>query len=887
MPNNPHATSEAIDVARAFDTDIHTGLSVAEVKERRAQYGANELTEEKRATVLTQIIEQLKSPLVFILLIAGIATVFLGEYLDSIVITIVLLINIVIGTVQEGRASKAFERLTASQEHFATVIRDGKKSVVPSNTLVPGDIIEITAGGTVPADIRILKEKDLTINEAALTGEWIAVSKSHTPVSADTPLAEQHSMAWMGTLVATGSGTGVVVATGAETQVGVIAKRLGTVKEQKTPLQKNVAQIARFMLYVISISVVGIFILGILRGEPIGEMLLVSIAVAVAAVPSGLPAAVTIVLAIGMEAILGRGGLVRSLLAAETLGSTTVVLTDKTGTLTESRMQLSGLYTLSSIKQGVTDATGDNRELLHMAVLSSDAFIEEGTDESGNAVIHGRPIEKAIMLAGISAGVGGTGSDCERLDLLQFKSSRRFAVSLNRCRKESVNALYYSGAPEALLEKSTYILDNGKRRALGESDEALCTKLLDTLTAKGLRVIGIAYRHVELESIPETFKEDESKELTQKLTFAGFLAFSDPVRPDVAESIEKVRGAGARVIMVTGDNPGTAKQIAIEAGIATEKDSVCRGSDIDEMSDAELLERLNNAVIFARVLPEQKLRIAHVLRDAGDIVAMTGDGVNDAPALRSAHIGIAVGSGTDVAKESADLVLIENSFSVITDAIAEGRRIIDNLRKIVAYLLSTSFSEIVIIGGALIAAVPLPFLPVQILWANIIEEGLMSFAFAFEPRGKDVMTRDPHALKARAVLSKDVKKLIFIITGITGGALLLLYWLLLRMNLPIDEIRTIMFAALSLDSIFFAFSFKNLRQPIWHIPLFSNRYLLASLAISSALLVAALTLPPLRALLSLTPLTFGEIALLAGIGISNLALIEVLKYVFFEQRARR
>ncbi|MBL7045801.1 MAG: HAD-IC family P-type ATPase [Parcubacteria group bacterium] len=884
------SSSSLEEIISNLNTDINIGLTGEEAKKRLVFNGKNELISDERFGLLKNIFKQFKSPLVLILLIAGFVTLFLHEYLDSTVIFIAILINVVIGVFQEGRASKAFEALNSSQERYATVVRDGKKVVLSTTLLVPGDIVELIGGSYVPADIRLTEEKNLSINESALTGEWVAVSKSSDDVVQNEKtkaLAEQRNMAWMGTLVSHGFGKGVVVSTGMKTEVGKIAKHLHKHISRNTPLQQSVRKLASFLVYAIGASVIAIVAIGLFRGLPLSEMLLIAIAITVAAAPSGLPAAVTIVLALGMEEILKKGGLVRNLLAAETLGSTTIILTDKTGTLTEARMKLHGLHTLWGIGRSVKEAKKENIDLLQMAVRASDAFTEGVVDKDGKLSIHGRPIEKAIMAAGIDAGLleGGQGGECPRLDFLQFESSRRFAVSLNNCNGESENTLYFSGAPEVLLAHSTYVYEKGQRRAITDGERKKFLDTQNTLSGDGLRFIGIAMKKVEVKKLPESF--DEEKGMTEKLTFVGLLSFIDPIREDVPAAIKTAQMAGAHVMMLTGDNPETARNIAVSVGIAEAGEEVLRGVDIEDLTDKELLSELSRVNIFSRVLPEQKLRIVKVLRSSGEVVAMTGDGVNDAPALRSADIGVAVGSATEVAKEASDLVLLNNSFSILTEAIAEGRRVIDNLKKIIAYLLSTGFSEMIVIGGALAAAAPIPFLPTQILWANIIEEGFMSFAFAFEPRATDVMRRDPRSSKTKQLLTKDMKKIIFIIATITGVFLLILYFLLLRIDIPIEEVRTLMFAALSLDSIFFALSFKDLRLPIWRIPLFSNRYLLISLGVSMFFLVSALTFPPLQKLLSLVPLNFGEILFLVGVGLFNLMIIELVKYLVFRGEKRK
>ena len=880
------------DTLNVFEVDQTQGLSSKDAVERLRRYGKNKFKKRRTLGFLGVVLEQFKGPLVIILLLAGIATIFLHEYLDSIVIFVALLINIIIGSFQERRASQAFEKLNQSQEKSATVIRDGIKIILPVEDLVPGDIVILVGGMYVPGDLRLIESKELSINEAILTGEWVAVLKeSNKEFKEQTPLGERTNMAWMGTLISSGYGMGVVINTGSQTQIGVIADQLQLEDTRVTPLQQSVRSIARFLVYIIVIAVVVIFLLGLLHGESISNMLLVVIAIAVASMPAGLPAAVTIVLAIGMEAILQKGGLVRNLIATETLGSTTIILTDKTGTLTEAKMRLFGLYTLDGIEKKITEAEGDNEYLLSSAILTTDAFFEqkqkeESEDEEEQIIIHGRPMEKAIVSAGIRGGIiqEALFHESPRVDFLQFESRRRFAASLHKQSGSTKNILYFSGAPEFLLENATHIYHKGRSVVISESVRKQLLRKQNKLSNSGYRFIGLAYREVGFDSIPT--KREEQNSFINENTFIGLIAFSDPVREDVAESIKIVKRAGVRVVMVTGDNPNTAKQIAIETGIAYKEDEVLTGDDIDHLSDDELFLEINRVPIFARVLPEQKLHIVRVLKDNNEVVAMTGDGVNDAPALQSADIGVAVGSGTEVAKAASDIILINNSFTIITSAIKEGRRVIDNLKKIVSYLLSTSFSEIFVIGGALAVGAPLPLLPGQILWANIVEEGFMSFSFAFEKAEDGIMKRSPLDNLSKQILTKKIKYLIATISIITGVFLTLFFFILMWLDMSIKEIRTLMFIALSLDSIFFAFSFKSLHIPIWKIKFFSNKYLFGALSVSIVLLISAITLPQLQNILSLTSITANEALLLLGIGILNLFLIEITKYIVFERNER-
>jgi len=885
------------EVRRLLAFDLSQGIRHEDVQERARLYGKNKLVQEKQHGVLGKILAQFKGLLVLILLGAGVINLFIAltvdheAWVDTIVIGIALLINVIVGALQEERASKAFEKLNASQEQHALVVRDGKKQNILAEDLVPGDLVVLQGGYYVPADVRLLEVKDLEINEAALTGEWLAVSKSVDVLSEDLPLAERKNMAYMGTLIESGTGRGVVVATGSKTEIGEIALSLGTIDNQVTPLQRSIRKVAKFLSYVVALALVCILVLGLLRGESIEEMLLIAVAVAVATVPSGLPAAVTVVLAIGMESILKKGGLVRNLLAAETLGATTVILTDKTGTLTEARMHLSGLYSPQGVHDKRVDRYGDNAFLLQLAVMESNAFVEESEESPAQIVVHGDPIDKAIILGGMEAGLvqDVLFKEYRRLDALQFTSVRRFGVSLHHNPHKKTNRLVLAGEPEKLLRAASYMRKDGKREKLTDIQRKKLFTVLEENARLGKRMIGVAYRDASFDTIPET-TEEQPDELLKQLVFAGFISFEDPIRADVSAAIGRVHQAGAHVIMLTGDNPETAHHIAREVGITHSADElVIRGQEIDDWDDQELYTKLQLARVIARATPKHKLRIARVLKNNHEVVAMTGDGINDAPALRAANIGVSVGSGTEVAKEASDLVLIDNSFSIIVSAIAEGRRIIDNLRKIVAYLLSTSFTEIFLLGGALIGGAPLPLVPAQILWGNIVEEGFMSFSFAFEKKDPHIMKRNPRSAQAKTLLNKQLRTLIVMVSSIIGiFSIVLYYWLLSYLGeAKIDEIRTIMFVTLALDAIFFTFSLKSLDTMIWRINFFDNLYLLGAFTVSVSALLLALLWPPLMTLLSLTPLLWWEGLLLVGVGLVNLATIEFFKWLLFVRKFKK
>jgi Ca2+-transporting ATPase len=632
--------------------------------------------------------------------------------------------------------------------------------------------------------------------------------------------------------------------------------------------------------------------------ETIADILLIAIAIAVAAIPEGLPAAVTVVLAIGMEAILKRGGLVRNLLAAETLGGTTVILTDKTGTLTKAQMRIAKIVTLESLKakdavlgtEREHEMRGDERDALEFALLASDAFVEySGTSPSEEFVVRGRPVERAIVTAALDSGLEQSELLLRypRVAFLPFESRHRMAISLNRVKGMKQHRLCVTGAPEYLLKEASAIYEAGKAERKTKALTEELERAMRAETAKGMRLIGVGYRNTTLDSFSESGDEFRSK-LLKGIVFVGFLVLHDPLREDAKEAISVAERAGSRVIMATGDNPETAKAVALAAGIGGGKEiHVLTGQDIEGLSDEDLAKALRHTSIFARMLPEHKLRIVRVLKGEGEVVAMTGDGVNDAPALREATIGVALGSGTEVAKEASDLVLLNDSFAVITGAIEEGRRIVDNLRKIVVYLLATSGSEIILVVAALGVGVPVPLLPAQILWINMLSEGFMNFAFAFEPKEDDVMKRNPKLAGGRRMLSKRL----FLFMGAIGlgsGAVLIgCYWFFLSVwELPLAEARTLVFAVLTLGTIATAFALKDIRSSIIRIRIFSNPYLLGSSAFALLGLWAALSFAPLRMLLSLEVVELSRsIPVFVVAILLNLLVVELLKYFLFERRS--
>lgn len=885
------------DALQALHVSVESGLTQSEALSRGRQYGPNLLDAPHHETIIDRIVSEFKSPLTFILLCAGILTIFLQEYVDTTVIFIALIINVVISLYQEGRADNTLERLRDAQEHYTTVFRDATKRKINAHEVVVGDILVIEAGMHIPADARIIETQGIQVNESSLTGEWADVTKHVDSHDQTLPPPERTNMLFMGTLATSGSARAVVVAIGNATIIGGIAKDVGSAQELATPLQESTASIARFLSHVILSAIIGIFILGLFRNEPLTELLLIAIAVAIAAIPEGLPAAVTVVLAISMEAILRRGGLVRNLLAAETLGSTTVILTDKTGTLTKADMRVAHVITLGTLQLAHIhkenphrehEAHGDERDVLEFAALASDAFIEHvpSNESSSNVVVNGRPVERAVVLAALESGLDQTEllTNYPRISFIPFSSQARVAFSLNHVRGLKHNRLYVTGAPEHLLACAHSVYLEGKIHTMTNEIRASFAHALDAEAKKGMRLIAIAYKDTTLAQIDGSMRT-QTDMLLEKIVFAGFIALDDPLRSDVIESIHTAQHAGARVIMATGDNPNTAQTIAAATGIWKEGDHVVLGDDVARADDKALSVILRHATVFARMLPEHKLRLVRLLTSEGEIVAMTGDGINDAPALRAANIGIALASGTEVAKEASDIILLNDSFTVIVAAIEEGRRAIDNLRKIITYLLSTSFSEIFLVMGTLLFGLPLPLLPVQILWVNMLSEGFMNFAFAFEPKESDVMNRNPKYSGARMMFSRPLLTFIIAIGFVSGLLLLGAYWFSLISGFSHADARTLVFMTLTLTSTLIVFSLKDLRSSIIHVALWSNKYLLGALCFTLFGLFAALAFPFLRHVLQLTEIDWVRaLPILISVVIGNIIAIEVAKYLLFERR---
>ncbi|MDP2933957.1 MAG: cation-transporting P-type ATPase, partial [bacterium] len=705
----------------------------------------------------------------------------------------------------------------------AKVRRDGNEKEIDSEELVVGDVVFLKSGDKVPADGRIIEAKNLKINEASLTGEWLAVEKE----------AERENMVFMGTIVEEGRATIIVIATGINTQIGEVVSLLKETKERKTPLQKKISSLSKIVgAFILSIIFV-IIIIGYFTTKSFADIFVASLALAVSAIPAGLLPAITVILVLGMRRIFKQKGLVRKLAATEVLGSVTVICTDKTGTLTKGKMQVS--HILTSTRELLSDhlnglAKGENANgveshisALKIATLANEAFVENPEAELQEWVVRGRPTEQALLLAGMQSGLDK--KELEKLypvlDRITFESDYKFAATFHR-KDEKQNMLYVIGAPEKIIAHSVDLDIDSKKEKLGTVEANKLIAKLETLTQKGLRVLACAHRDYD-----SKIKYQNLTELVGGLSLVGFIALKDPLRQDAKESIAITKKAGIRTVIVTGDHKLTAKAIAEEIGLETKDENIIEGKDLEIISDDELKERAKNISIYARVSPRHKLRIVNALQANGEVVAMFGDGVNDAPALKSADIGVVVGSGTDVAKEVADLVLLDDNFKTVVKSVEQGRVVFENVRKVFVYLVADDFSELFLFLGAMAMGFPLPLLPAQILWINLVEDGLPDIALTTEQETKGIMEEKPRNPK-EPILNKPLKKWMAAIFVITGLAAFLSFFIIWKLTGDIHKTRTIVFALMCVDSLTFAFNVRSFRKTVFRKDIFSNRYLVGA-----------------------------------------------------------
>ncbi len=863
-----------------------SGLSLGEVKEHLKKYGPNTLPKAgEKITRVKIFIDQWKSPLLIILTVAGIISGVLGEFIDMTVIFITVGINAIVGFFQEDKANQALSKLSKMIQYKALVFRDGKKMQIESSDIVPGDILLLDAGDKVPADGRIIEARDLRVNESALTGESEPVLKNTITIKDELSIGDRKNMVFRSTSITNGRARVLVTATGKDTEIGKIAVLVKETAEDKTPLQDELSKLAKIIgIVVVSISV-GIFLLGVFSpSERHGfiEMFETAIAVAVAAIPEGLVISLTVILAIGMQKILKKNALVRKLVSAETLGSVSVICTDKTGTLTEGKMRLTRLITagddlnfeeINVLKMEERERHLDSYLALRIGILANDGLLQNPEASEKDWKLIGDTTDTGLIFAGMKAGVRKHSLEevFPRVDEIPFDSDNKFMATLHHLDGES--EIYVKGASDVLFEKCKFYEEGGVQKKLDTKKSNWFKEQEKELTGKGLRVLALAYKKEK--GRIKSIKSDDIKDLI----LVGLIALSDPLRSDVLETIKLAQGAGIKIVMITGDHKRTAQSIGAEIGINATESQIMEGQDLEKMTDEEFKTVINNTYIFARVDPKHKIRIVKAFQDNGEIVAMTGDGVNDAPALKGADIGVALGSGTDVAKETSDMVLLDDSFKTIVAAVEEGRGIYQNIKKVILYLLSGSFAEVILIAGCLIAGLPLAVSAVQILWVNLIEDSFPNMALAFDKGDRENMS-DPPRRQGDSIIDKEMKIMIMIISVVSNLVLFGLFLYFWKTTNDLALTRTIIFVGLGIDSLLYIYSVRTMRHMVWQMNPFNNKYLNLALLFGWLMLIGAVYLPPLQTLLRTVALSWQYWGIMIGFGFLNIFLIEIIKGIF-------
>lgn len=835
------------EIIHEFNVNPATGLSTAEAQARLEKYGQNRLKGKPKKSMFERFFAQLQDVLIYVLLGAAVITIGVGEWVDAIIILMVILLNATIGVIQESKAEKAIEALEKMTTPRSLVRRDGEVREINSENVVAGDIVILDAGRYVPADLRLIESANLQIEESALTGESVPTEKNAKDLHKDpkTPSGDKTNMAFMSTLTTYGRGEGVVIATAMETEIGKIARILDEDVDTMTPLQKRLEELGKTLGYIaIGITLV-ILVIALFQDRPLFEMFLTAISLAVAAIPEGLPAIVAIVLALGVTRMSKINAIVRKLPAVETLGAVSIICSDKTGTLTQNKMTVVKIYTAGNLKNVSTDERAldteniDEKELIKSFVLCSDATYENGEST-------GDPTEVALVVLGEKYDLGRRKMHgaYKRVGEKPFDSDRKLMSTLNQ--NENGYRVHTKGALDSILKISSTALVNGKVVPLTEAMKEDYLKAAEEMSNDALRVLGAAFKDTNSMINPE--------EMEKELTVIGLVGMIDPPRLEVKDSIAKAKGAGITPVMITGDHKNTAVAIAKELGMATSLEQSITGSEIDELSEEEFLKRIKNYRVFARVSPEHKVKIVKAFQFHGSIVSMTGDGVNDAPALKIADIGVAMGiTGTDVSKGASDMILTDDNFITIVHAIEEGRKIYNNIKKSVIFLLSCNLGEVVAIFFAVMFDWSLPLLATQILWINLVTDSFPAIALGIDPGDRDVMSKKPRKPKESFFVHGAGQRAI--IGGTLIGVLTLtaFYFGLAEFGYSVSSkdipehvminARTMAFVVLAGSQLFFSFSMRSIYKPVFRVGLFSNMYLVGAVILGFILQLGVITIP--------------------------------------------
>jgi len=880
----------AEEVEKLFDVQLTIGLDRFEVRRRQERFGPNALTPQQAMSPFVRFLLQFNNPLIYVLLASSVVTALVKGVVDAAIILGVVLANAIVGYIQEARAEEAISALARTMTAEAVVMRSGERVQIPATELVPGDVVWLQSGDKVPADLRLSSGRELQITEASLTGESLPVQKNPAAVlPVETTLGDRITMAYASTLVTYGQGAGIVVATGDDTEIGRISALIAQVEDLETPLTRKISAFSNLLLYaLLGISAVS-FIIGLLRGLPLAETLTNSIALAVASIPEGLPAAVTVTLAIGVSRMAKRQAIIRKLPAVEALGSTTVIGSDKTGTLTQNEMTVQEL--LAGGETFKLDGVGyaPVGMLFHGDdVVSSDAIsqplrllLEAGALCNDSQVVlvqgawelQGDPTEAALLVAARKTGMDPSelSERMPRIDSVPFESAYQYMITLNRELDADRNRLIIKGAVEAVLPKATSMLTaDGSRVPL---DQDAIQAEVDAMAAKGLRVLAFAQRAMPAGTA--TVDHDDAT----GLTFLGLQGMIDPPRPEAMQAVQASQEAGIKVKMITGDHPVTAAAIAKMIGIAG-AENIIAGAQLAELSDDELIETAANTTVFARVTPEQKLRLVEALQARGQVVAMTGDGVNDAPALKQADIGVAMGiNGTDVAKEAADMVLTDDNFATIKAAVEEGRSIFDNLTKIITWTLPTNLGEGLVILAALLLGEALPILPVQILWINMTTVAVLGLTLAMEAKEPGLMNRPPRSPDAPILDAALIRRIVLVGALILVGSFGLFEWEQRISGLSVDVARTVAVNVVVVVELFYLFNSRSLERSPFALGLFSNRWVWLGVVVTVGLQLLFSYAPFMNTVFATAPLPLQSWFRILLFGVVSFVAVEIEKRI--------
>ena len=882
------------ELAQELETDLNSGLSSSQVSGKLDKYGPNQLQEQEKKSLLSKIIEQFTDPMIIILLVAAILSGVVGEWIDSVIILAIVILNAMLSIYQEGKAEAALEALQKMASPTAQVIRDGKEQSVPSAELVPGDIVKLETGDIIPADLRLLDSHNLKIDESSLTGESVAVDKFSDVVYDDVvEIGDRENMAFSSTIVSYGRSNGVVVETGEKTEIGKIATSIATQEAEMTPLQRKLAQLSKFLgILVVGVCIL-VFVVGLLYGNDLVDMFLTAIALAVAAIPEGLPAIVTIVLSMGMQRMAEKNAIVKKLLAVETLGTTTYICSDKTGTLTQNEMTVVKAYvdgkTIDVSGTGYLpkgdmtidgqdvkiDEVSDLYTLLNISALTNDADI---TEEEGNYGVLGDPTEGALITFAGKMNITKEKANTEypRVQEIPFDSTRKMMTTFHEKYIDGKVVSFTKGAPDIILDRCTKILRDGQTVDLTDADRKTILDKNSEFASSALRVLSFAFRVHDV--LPQNIDSDS---IENDMIFVGLTGMIDPARPEARDAIAECKSAGIVPVMITGDYLETAVAIAQDLGIIDNAEDAIMGRELNNMTDEEIREVVRHTRVFARVSPENKVQIVHALKENGEIVAMTGDGVNDAPAIKRADIGIAMGiTGTDVAKNTAEVILTDDNFATIVGAVEEGRVIYSNIKKFVTFLLSANIGEVLVVLISILMNLPTPFIPIQLLWLNLVTDSFPAQALGVEKGEEDIMDIPPRNPDEPILNKQSLTEVLTLAVGITVGTMFAYIYALGHFDGHIESARTVAFATMITAELTKVFSIRSPKYTIFHIGLTSNPTLVKAVLLSFALMFLVIYVPFVQPWFQTIPLGLEHWIVIVPCALVPFILNELRKAIF-------